>query len=137
MRFEALYAERDVRSRPFEFGRPVEIALLIEARFDLDRARHLLTALGGRDQGFHEGCVVPDSVGSHLYYDGRGVGCCRRDEVLHAVFETLVGMMHHHVAGTMAAKTSWCARMTGTGIGFQFGSRSDGAGSPAIWKREV
>ncbi len=63
---EAAYTERDVSSHAFQFRGPMQIALLIKARFDLHDARDLFSALGGPDQRLDERGIVADSISRHF-----------------------------------------------------------------------
>ncbi len=50
MRLQTLHAKRDVSARALQLRGPMQVALFIEARFDLDHTGHLLAAL----RGFHQ-----------------------------------------------------------------------------------
>ena len=90
-------AEGDVRADAFQFGRPVQIALLVEARLDFHDAGDLLAPFGGPDQRFDERRVVADAVSGHLDGNGLRIIGCRADEVLDAGVEAFVRVMHQQV----------------------------------------
>ena len=92
-------AKGDVGADAFQFGRPMEIAFLVEARLDLHHAGHLLAPFGCPYQRFHERRVVADAVGSHLDQDRLRIIGCRTDEVLDARVEAFIRMMHQQVGG--------------------------------------
>ncbi len=78
--------------------RPVDVRLLVEARFQLDHADRLLAAFGGADQRGHQRRVVAGAVDGVL--DRQHVGVCDRllDEALDRAGEGVVGVVDEQVA---------------------------------------
>ena len=97
----------DVDARLLQRLRPVDVGLLVEARFQLDHADRLLAAFGGADQRRHQRRVVAGPVDGLL--DRQHVGVFDRllDEALDRGGEGVVGMVDEQVgAGGSPANMS-------------------------------
>ena len=66
MGFEPAHAKGYVCAGALEFSRPVQIALLVEARLDFHDAGDLLAPFRRAYQRFDEGRVVADAISGHL-----------------------------------------------------------------------
>ena len=98
MRLELRIADGDVRARPFEFRRPVQVALFVEACLQLDDAGDLLAALRSTDQRADERRVVADAIHRHLDRQRLRIVGRVADESLDALVETLIWMVDDDVA---------------------------------------
>ena len=97
VRLEPRYAESDVGADALQFGRPVQVALFVEAGLDLHHAGDLLAMLCGPDQRFDKRRIVANPVSGHLDGDGLRIIGSSTDEVFHARVEAVIGMMDQHV----------------------------------------
>ena len=76
MRLQAEEAVDDVHAALLERARPLDVALLVEARLELDDRRHLLAVLGGARERLDDRRVAARAVERLL--DGEHVADRRR-----------------------------------------------------------
>ena len=98
MGLEAGDAVDDVDAGLLQRLRPVDVGLLVEARFQLDHADRLLTAFGGADQRRHQRRVVAGAVDGLLDRQHVGVGDRLLDEALDRGGEGVVWVVDEQVA---------------------------------------
>ena len=138
VRLERQVADGDVGAGALELGGPVQVALLVESRLQLDHAGDLLAGFGGADQRAHERRVVADAIDGHLDRHRLRVVSGRFDELLDAVLEALVGMVHEQIAGLDHVEDGIRGMSRRGGVtGVHGASRSAGASRPAIANRLV
>ena len=95
-----------MRTDAFQFGRPVQIAFLVEARLDFHDARNLLAPFCCAYQRFDERRVVADAVSRHLDGDGLRIIRCRADEMLDARVKAFVRVVYQQVCSLHGGKDS-------------------------------
>ena len=98
MHLEIGEAVDDVDAGLLERSRPLDVAVLVEARLQLDEAHALLAVLGERDQCRDERAVAARPVDGGLHRDHVGVARGGTDEGLETARERLVGLMDEEVA---------------------------------------
>src|SRR6201999_2552908 len=91
VRLQSAHTKGDVGADAFEFRGPVQIALFVEAGFDLHHAGHLLAVLGSANQRFYEGRVVTDAISGHLDGDSIVIVGGAANKVFDRCVEALVG----------------------------------------------
>ena len=99
VRLERQAAHRDVCAGALELRCPMQVALLVETRLQLDDAGHLLARFRCLDQRANEGRVVADAVNRHLDRDGARVVRGGLDEPVDALVEAVEGMMNEQITG--------------------------------------
>ena len=91
-------AVRDVRPRLFQRPRPVDVAALVEAGFELDDAHALLALLGGPDQRRDQRRALAGAVDGRLQRHRVGIAGTGVDELLDSGRERVVGQVDQDVA---------------------------------------
>src|SRR5262249_50736331 len=99
MCFQTTHSKSHMRSDAFEFGGPMQIALLVETGLYFDDAGDLLTQFRCSDEGLDKRCIVALTVGRHFDIDGCWVIGGGAYEVFDAVVKAVVWMMKKNVAG--------------------------------------
>src|SRR6266850_1473661 len=66
MCLQPAHAKDNMGSSSFQLSGPVQIALLVEAGFELNDASHLFARFGSLDQRFDKGGVIANAIDSHL-----------------------------------------------------------------------
>ena len=92
------HAVKHFRAGLVQRPRPVQVAILVESRLQLDDARDLLAPVRSAHQRADERRVVANPVHRHLDGDGCRVIGSNADEVLNAGVEALIRMVHEHIA---------------------------------------
>src|SRR5262245_62088355 len=90
MGLQAAHPKNDMGSSPFQLNGPMQIALLVEAGFELDDTSHLFTGFSRLDQRSDERRVIANPIYRHLDRDGLRIVRRRTDEVFHAGIEAVV-----------------------------------------------
>ncbi len=88
----------DPRPRRLEAMRPVDVALLVEARLELDEHRHLLAGGKRLEQRVHHGRAPPGAVQGQLDRHHLGVRSRLAEEPPHRRVEVLIGVVTEDVA---------------------------------------
>src|SRR5579863_8099110 len=98
MSLETLDAEGNVGAGTLQLRGPMQVSFLVKARLDLDGAGHLFASLSRLHERLHEGSVVAHPVRRHLDSHRFRITSRGGDEVLDAIFEAFIRMMHQNVA---------------------------------------
>ena len=87
----------DVNASVFHLACPINVVLLIEARFQFDNCGHLFAILCSPAQGANNRRIIADAVQCLLYRQYIGV-ICRSIEEIHHNRERIIRMMQQHIA---------------------------------------
>ena len=96
MRLQVDEAVHHLHAGPLQVARPADVALLVEARLELDQGRHRLAGLGRLDQCRHDRAAVAGAVERLLDRDHVRVARRLLHELNHHL-EALVGVVDDEV----------------------------------------